>query len=174
MTERLELRFEWLDAPGVREEALARTFARFEVHVGETCVTRAFDALLPSGSVREDGSAFDFSGVQSLVTSKGDAPLVVTRPRRLTALRFDQARALYALLSMDGPRLVTAGFDPDQQASRAFAAELLAPAEYLRSRVKSRFVDQERLQQLATALKVDTQLIRHQVENHELATIVEG
>ena len=49
--------------------------------------------------------------------------------------RFVRARAIGALVASETPRLVTASFDPDQQASRAFAAELLAPASLLASRL---------------------------------------
>lgn len=38
-----QIKFEWLDAPGVRDEALAKTWCRFELWVGDKCLTQAID-----------------------------------------------------------------------------------------------------------------------------------
>jgi len=39
----LEIRYEWEDAPGVREAALAATWARLEIWIGQECITRVLD-----------------------------------------------------------------------------------------------------------------------------------
>ena len=132
-------------------------------------------ALLPSANVRETLAPFPFRGVHALVAGKQAMPFVVTRPGRSSeGQRFDRARALDVLVSSETPRLITSSFDPDQQASRAFAAELLAPASYLRAHLVSPFVEQDDLERLAADLHVNAALIRHQLENHQLAEVVDG
>jgi len=71
-------------------------------------------------------------------------------------------------------RLVTASYAPDQQASRAFAAELLAPAEWLRARLSGGGADWETLAELAAELHVNEMVVQHQVENHGLAALMGG
>jgi hypothetical protein len=69
-----------------------------------------------------------------------------------------------------GPRMVTPSYDWDQQASRAFAAELLAPAEGIRNLFDTT-VDSEQIDELAKDYQVSSQVIRLQIQNHDLAII---
>lgn len=78
------------------------------------------------------------------------------------------------LVSSETPHLVTASSDPDQQESRTFAAELLAPADFLRRRLTSRFVDRDDIARLAAELVVSPMLIEHQLRNHRVAEIIDG
>ena len=55
--------------------------------------------------------------------------------------------------------------------NRAFAAEFLAPQAMLGSRLSSDVVDEEEIEDLASEFGVSGFVIRHQIENHELARV---
>lgn len=104
-----------------------------------------------------------------------ETPACVTVPRGESATRFLIARALGEFLgrSLPGPGLLSS-LSTDQQAqSRAFAAEFLAPAKALQQRLAGSDLEPERADDLAEEFGVSSQLIRHQVRNHDLATIVD-
>jgi len=108
--------------------------------------------------------------VKGAVGVASGAPRVVAPPKRPTQERFLTARALY--MSMSGataasPRLLTAARTSLQAASRAFAAEILAPAAFLRPRVEAG-VDDELIDDLAEECQVSSTVIAHQIENHAL------
>ncbi|MEX0725127.1 MAG: hypothetical protein WD065_02580 [Planctomycetaceae bacterium] len=113
--------------------------------------------------------------ISSLVTTRDNRPLVVGPTLPPQTDRFRLARSLY-FFSDNGcefsPRLVTRAFNWDQRVSRAFAAELLAPAEALRSRIDN-IVGAEEVEQLGREFGVDPKLIEHQIKNHRLAWIDE-
>lgn len=133
------------------------------------------DRLLPRSSVCERDLDFQVRGLHGLAATAMDgAPFVALRARTLIGSRFDRARALFSLLASPVPRLVTTALDADQQASRAFAAELLAPVSYLRERLTAGVVDMDELDALAHELEVDARVVQHQIENHALAEVVAG
>ena len=158
----------------------ARVLRRDVLGLADDVAAGALDAaieasLLPSVDVEESSSPFVFRGVHALATGALNAPFVVTRPQgRREGRRFDRARALDVLVSSETPRLVTASFDPDQQESRAFAAELLAPADLLRQLLTSRFVDRDDIAALAAKLEVSPMLIEHQLHNHRVAEVIDA
>jgi hypothetical protein len=97
-------------------------------------------------------------------------PQVVGPSANQTSQRFRLARAVYFLPSPDvetPPRLVTRAYTWDQRASRAFAAELLAPAEALRQEVRDH-VPQAKVEELARKFRVSPWVIAHQLENHRI------
>ena len=103
--------------------------------------------------------------------SRGKRPtLIGPAPMRETSKRFLQARGLYhaAYACDSGPRLITNAHTWDQQASRAFAAELLAPRvalmDHARSAAGSRDWD-DLVKTLADEYLVSEQVIEHQLEN---------
>ena len=104
-----------------------------------------------------------------------DSPACVTAQRGASGTRFLTARALgeYLGRSVAGPGLLTSLSTDSQAQSRAFAAEFLAPAKALRQRLAGNAVEPERADDLAQEFGVSSQLIRHQIENHNLATIVD-
>jgi len=69
--------------------------------------------------------------------------------------------------------LITRGQTEHQQRNRAFAAEFLAPALSIRRRLSSDHVSEEEVEDVALELGVSAFVIRHQIENHGLATIVD-
>lgn len=110
------------------------------------------------------------SSLQALVGMSPEGfPRVILDPRRTDRhSRFVRARSLYFLLSgatTAAPRLVTSGGTWLQASSRAFAAELLAPADQLLARA-DRLADEECVDQLADEFNVSSSVINHQLDNH--------
>ena len=103
-----------------------------------------------------------------------DTPACVTVPRGPTGTRFLIARALGEYLGRPepGPGLLSSLSTDSQAQSRAFAAEFLAPAEALRRRITRHSVDPEQADDLAQEFGVSSELIRRQIQNHELATVL--
>lgn len=109
--------------------------------------------------------------VEAVVQRNGACAMVGTE-RSERALRFLRARALHHWLFVTTPssprRLLTRANDWQQAASRAFAAELLAPAAALAAHLEG-MVDWDVEEQLADKFKVSHFVIGHQLENHGLA-----
>ena len=105
-----------------------------------------------------------------------DTPACVTAPRGPTGTRFLTAHALgdYLARASPGPGLLSSLSTDRQAQSRAFAAEFLAPAEALRARLAGvSSVEPERTDDLAREFDFSSEVIRRQIRNHDLATIVE-
>jgi hypothetical protein len=96
-------------------------------------------------------------------------PERVVRPE---SRRFVLCRALSDFLSLSGPALVTRTQTEHQQRNRAFAAEFLAPAASIRERLGTDRVWEDDLEDLSQEFGVSGLVIRHQIENHKLATII--
>ena len=103
-----------------------------------------------------------------------DTPACMTAPRGQTGTRFLIARALGDYLGRSAPSLgMLSSLATDRQAqSRAFAAEFLVPAESLRRLLSGDSVDAERTDELAQEFRVSSELIRRQIQNHDLARVV--
>jgi len=108
------------------------------------------------------------SRVQAVVgwTVNNEIRLAGPRPTRPDSERFLDARGLYHALfdCVRSERLVTRAFTWDQQASRAFAAELLAPQAALVARVSGN-ADRSKVEELAGEFRASTVLIEKQLEN---------
>ena len=88
--------------------------------------------------------------------------------------RFRLARALFLhQFTAPGRRLVTAAHTWDQQASRAFAAEFLAPAAALARHVGAR-ISLRDIDELAEEYQVSPLVIEHQIENHRLGSLTDA
>ena len=113
------------------------------------------------------------SRIHGLVAT--DTPACVTVPRGQTGTRFLIARALgeYLGRAVPGPGLLSSLATDSQAQSRAFAAELLAPAEALRRRITGDSVEPEQADDLAQEFDVSSELIRRQLQNHNLATLID-
>jgi BMFP domain-containing protein YqiC len=84
--------------------------------------------------------------------------------------RFRLARAVYFVpfaSTPTPPRLLTGAYAWDQRASRAFAAELLAPATALSEEVHEG-VAQAKMEELARKFNVSSWVIEHQLKNHRI------
>ncbi len=100
----------------------------------------------------------------------GRPRLVANSSRYEESRRFRLARGLYFLPSADQPdtrRLITGAHTWDQRASRAFAAELLAPAKLVYAELGDEISD-ERINDLAHKLRVSSWVIEHQFANHSI------
>ncbi len=109
----------------------------------------------------------DASGRPRLVPSAASSP-----PE---SVRFLLARALFFAPTAEAPpphRLLTRASAWSQRASRAFAAELLAPAAELARRVSGK-VAYEEAAELAREFRVSAMVIEHQLENHGIAQVVD-
>lgn len=110
-----------------------------------------------------------------VANDQNDTPRLIGPPLGHWAERFRLARSLFMVpddTKLMRPRLVTRAYTWDQRASRAFAAELLAPAEALRAQV-SNVVTADDVDQLSRQFDVRPNLIEHQIKNHRLAWIDE-
>ena len=109
--------------------------------------------------------------IDAVVERNSRCVLAATKRMNLSK-RFLLARALhhwqFVTRGEANIRLLTRGNDWQQSASRAFAAELLAPAAALASRMSD---DRtwEQPERLAEAFQVSEFVIAHQIENHGLA-----
>lgn len=126
-----------------------------------------------AGCSRVASGRFHLDGMVGLDDASSALILVIADQRSEAAERFRLARA--AFFPVTGrlganARLLTGSVTPPQRAARAFAAELLAPAEALARRVSGRVSDQD-LENLAAEFLVSPQVIRHQVENHGLGYV---
>ncbi len=107
--------------------------------------------------------------VHGLMINNGTTACYTAR-RRPESQRYLVARAIF---DPDNPSaLLTSARTERQSASRAFAAELLAPARLLRERMPGRELTSEDVAELADAFAVSTFVIEHQLRNHGLASIV--
>ena len=81
--------------------------------------------------------------------------------------RFLVARSLYHVLvtSRESQRLVTRAYSWDQKASRAFAAELLAPQRALIKRLGSTPADPQAIETLGKEFGASSMVIEKQLQN---------
>ena len=100
-----------------------------------------------------------------------DTPACMTAPRGPIGTRFLIARALgeYLSRSAPGPSLLSSLATDRQALSPAFAAEFLAPAESLRQRIAGEHGHVEETDDLAYEFRVSSELIRRQIQNHDVA-----
>jgi hypothetical protein len=84
--------------------------------------------------------------------------------------RFTAARAAFLGWAgdTDASHLVTAAITRDQQASRAFAAEIIAPIGYIRARARNGVLSSYRVQEIADELKAPIGAVKYQAINHGL------
>lgn len=109
----------------------------------------------------------------AVAPTRDDSPFFAVTPRSETSKVFMTCRALFDYLTTpdSSAALVTEASSERQKRNRAFAAEFLAPAEALRSRIKTEFVTEQDMQELAAEFHTSDMVIRHQIQNHNLARI---
>jgi hypothetical protein len=137
-------------------------------------IANAFGIRSLEGITLDDATArklFD-----ALVDSQVDTPpSFLTTKQRPEQIRFAFCRALFEYLTAPEipSALVTLARTDRQKRNRAFAAELLAPASWLRNRISGTWVRSEEVDEWADELGVSTAVIEHQIENHRLAEVVD-
>lgn len=87
--------------------------------------------------------------------------------------RFDAARSCFLAWNQaaEGERLITRARVADQQASRAFAAELLAPIQYIRSRTSNNLLSPFRATEIADELSVSPAVVTWQANNNGINVV---
>jgi hypothetical protein len=88
--------------------------------------------------------------------------------------QFLLARAICAYIESGGDDMtvLSGAITQRQKRNRAFAAELLAPAEAIEKRIGSNLVNFEDVEEIGREFCVSSYVIAHQIENHGLGTIV--
>ena len=111
------------------------------------------------------------SRIQGLVAA--ETPTCMTARKGKSGTRFLIARALgdYLGRSVPGPGMLSSLATDRQAQSRAFAAEFLVPAESLRGRLGGDSADAERTDEISREFGVSSELVRRQIQNHELARV---
>ncbi|GAA4571830.1 ImmA/IrrE family metallo-endopeptidase [Planotetraspora kaengkrachanensis] len=119
-----------------------------------------------------DGTPAD-RGLQAVAgTAEGAGPLAVIEPDRpISSRRFTLSRALWHYLwESEALFLVTSAYTDRQKVERAFAAELLAPADGIRELLGDapESAVQDDLEGIADHFQVSPMVIKHQLENQLL------
>ena len=150
----------------------------------------AISADVPLGSVEEvaaavvggpfrvhDQEQVPGQGIRAIVGGSRDGGVVTAgpQPAHPSSQRFLTARSLYHVLvtSQKSQRLVTDAYSWHQKASRAFAAELLAPWDGLARRIESSPVDRETIEDLGRVYNTSTMVITRQLENAGIPLSIE-
>ena len=151
--------------------ALARSL-RHALNCGDGC----FDfAATGQPAVRHRETAMPSSRIEGLVAAT--APTCAIDGRKPEAAkRFTLARALgdYIGRSQAGPGLITSMDTARQAQSRAFAAELLAPAQSLRTRLAGQDANEDVISGLGHEFGVSSWVVHRQIRNHRLAALRPG
>lgn len=106
------------------------------------------------------------------LNGKGNPKFLIDK-RRDDSRQFAFCRALFEHLTRATEFQTISRLKTDQQqANRAFAAEFLAPHEMLRDDLSGSLVSQDEVEDLADEYGVSPFVIRHQIENHQLAKLV--
>ncbi|MCX7048093.1 MAG: hypothetical protein NTX50_21740 [Candidatus Sumerlaeota bacterium] len=131
--------------------------------------------LLPlgfgNGMIRVAGAP---EGICALAAERNGAYGYFIREGMIESRRFAFSRIFFELLVSphDTARLASHTRSETQQRNRAFAAEWLAPAQGIRSLIKSDMVTTDAIAEIAAHFQVSPYVIEHQVENHQIATIM--
>ena len=108
--------------------------------------------------------------------SASGAPVVVAyQDGGIEPERFRLARSLFFrhFTAAPGRRLITAAHTWDQRASRAFAAEFLAPASALAKHIRGP-VSFNDIDKLGDEYRVSPLVIEHQIDNHRLGSLTDA
>ncbi len=100
-------------------------------------------------------------------------PKFLIEKKREDSRQFAFCRALFEHLTSPPDRFaVVSGLRTNrQQMNRAFAAEFLAPHRMLKSDLSGAVIGEDEIADLATEYGVSTFIVRHQIENHQLARV---
>ena len=119
---------------------------------------------------------FMFAGLEAVVgeNENGSPGFILRQKVRLENQIFAFGRALCDYLAFPHrPSLVSEAATERQKRNRAFAAELLAPAESIQKKLSGLEVNSEQIDEIACQMGVSSFVVEHQVKNHRLAVIKE-
>ena len=132
-----------------------------------------FDALHldTSASIQLPLAAADNGRVTAAIQRSSDPEMRVALIESGEAQRrFTATRAVFLgwLEGGSTSRLVTGAKTRDQQASRAFAAEMLAPHAYIKARAGGRTLRSRRVDEIADELGTSSAVVRYQASNNHI------
>ncbi|MFD9897498.1 hypothetical protein [Mesorhizobium sp. NPDC059025] len=117
----------------------------------------------------------DFAGVSGALDPENiDEVRLSMVERKESQRRFTAARGIFLTLDQrqhPDKRLITTARTRDQQASRAFAAELLAPIRHIRARSGGSSISTYRVQEIAEELNVSPWVVKWQATNNRIHVI---
>lgn len=119
------------------------------------------------------GDEHQLDAVTKLSNQAG--PQVATSKERQSSKTYLLARSICDFLCTDSEEssLLTRVSSDKQRRNRAFAAELLAPAEGIRQFLSGSRVAPDETAEIADHFGVSDWLIRHQIQNHRIAEVEE-
>jgi hypothetical protein len=130
------------------------------------------DALnLEAGPATSEGTTGAASRVSGILNRHEEVMKLAIVEQSVPQRRFSASRAAFIAWSArrDGSRLVTGARTREQQASRAFAAEMLAPIRFIRQRTGgSRTISSYRIADLAEELNVSPAVVKWQAQNDRI------
>lgn len=129
----------------------------------------------PSKSVAVEKKGLKvFDGVVQ-VSSNGAPAFLVTKDLD-SSKKFAFVRSVYDYLQLNAGSLAVAtrSHSELQQASRAFAAEFLAPSAQLKRQIHAEYIGWDEISDLAEMFGVADLVIEHQIVNHRLAKVIDG
>ena len=112
--------------------------------------------------------------ISGAASRNGEIGRLALLPASLTARRFAAARGAYFLWTakMQEARLMTSAVTRDQQVSRAFAADVLVPRQFVRSRAtKDMRLDWDDLEAIANEAKVASDVVKFQATNQGIQIV---
>jgi hypothetical protein len=112
----------------------------------------------------------DLVRISAAFARDDDSMKVALGEPRETQRRFTAARAAFLgwIEGDKAKRFVTGARTRNQQASRAFAAELLAPISHIQSRTGGRTISTYRIDEIAEELHVSPAVVRYQAQNNRM------
>jgi hypothetical protein len=124
------------------------------------------DAENPQGQIESAPR----EAIEGITRRRGGEMRAVLTARSPRQRRFRMCRAVYLAwrAGSNGDAAATTAITWRQQASRAFAAELLAPADLLKERAGKRGLTRQMVERLASEWTCPPQAIIHQAQNHNI------
>ena len=132
-----------------------------------------FERLKLEPAIRIENGVQSESPVIGITRKSGDEGRLALVSTNRSSRRFSGARAAYLFWTSteSQSRLITAAATRDQQASRAFAAELLVPQAYVRSQASSGKLGRSRIQEIAENANVAVDVVKHQATNNGIRIV---
>jgi hypothetical protein len=153
---------------GVRAARQART--RFGIKdTDPKGATQVFERLQIDTARHGENTAMESSLPGAVARNHNEARIALLQPV-LAQRRFAAARAIFGAWTagLKESRFLTSAVTRDQQASRAFAAELTAPYALLRARARNSKLTQDDVFDLAAELQIGSDVVSKQALNNGL------
>lgn len=161
---------------GVRAAQAIRD--RFNLDLSNTSAAdRVFEAVKIDPSQRASIGKKDFqpegAAISGAALRHENTAQISAIQRHEQQRRFAAARALYAAWAskVGSAHLMTQAVTRFQQANRAFAAELLAPISYIRSRASKSQLTSDAIDEIAGLLNVGADVVQKQAVNNGLIVV---